>query len=177
MTFCFCILIVFSNVPTPQKIQLQKQWEETILIVIQNFTKITKKYLTVVESQTEEEQNKSILVLQQILGKIKHIMYIARNEIIIESMRFFHEFAIASPPISRKILPTIFDVVGAIKTWLQDVRQDSKEIKMMVNKFIPEVLEILVDLFSPTRNIVTSTSEEDAYEHHIFEILEKVSKS
>lgn len=125
------------------------------------------------ESQKEEDQEKSMEVLKQILEKIRHIMYIGRNDIVIESLKFFHEFIIASPPTSAKMLPAIFQMIDVIKNWLQDVRQDSREIKMMVNRFIPEVLEILTDLFSPNKYKIVDPAQ-NPYEHHLFEILEKV---
>ena len=134
-----------------------------------------KKYLTLIEQQQkDDEQKQSIVVLEEVLAKMKHIMYVGRNEIVVESAKFFHEFVIAAPAVSTKVLPAIFDMFEAVKKWLQEVRQDSKEIKNMINKFTPEVLETLVDLFSPSKPRIVDP-DNNSYEHHIFEVLERVT--
>lgn len=169
----YIYLIFCSEDLFAQKASSQKQWEDTIILFIQNFTKITKKYLTLVEQQKEDEQKQSIQVLEEVLAKMKHIMYVGRNEIVVEAAKFYHEFVIAAPAISAKVLPSIFEMFEAVKKWLQEVRQDSKEIKNMINKFTPEVLETLVDLFSPSKPRIIDP-DNNPYEHHIFEVLEKV---
>ena len=136
--------------------------------------KIKRKYITVVDSPDSHiNEAEAFQVIKIMLVKLKHIMMMCRNEILIESLKFFHEIILIKPETLSEFMETIFDVIGVIKSSFVEVRQDSKEIKMIINKFIPEVLEIINDIFSPSRYYLLNPNRQD-YSRYIFEILEKV---
>ena len=152
----------------------QKNWEDTIISLIQNLVKIKRKYIAIADSPDRHiNQADAIQVIKTMLVKLKHIMMMCKNEILIESLKFFHEIILIKPETLSEFMETIFDVIGVIKSSFVEVRQDSKGIKMIINKFIPEVLEIINDIFSPSRYYLLNPNRQD-YSRYIFEILEKV---
>jgi len=141
---------------------------------MQNFIKMMKKYLILVEKIEDlNPQTPEIIVLRNTLSKLRGIIMVARNDVITESIKFFHEIISAKPEILQHILDSIFEVFEIIKAFLVEVRQNAKEIKIILNKFIPEVLEILKELFEPNRYQVLNPNKVP-YERHLFAIIEKV---
>lgn len=70
-------------------------------------------------------------------------------------------------------LDVIFEVIHASKSFLTEIRQESKEVKAVITKFIPEILDILLDIFEPERYSQLNPSEKP-YAKYAFEVLEKV---
>jgi hypothetical protein len=122
---------------------------------------------------TTFQQTEAIAVLKSLLNKIKNIMMMSRNEIVIESLKLFHEMILIKPETMHLLMETVFEVIGVIKSIFVEIKQDSKEIKMIINKFIPEVLEIINDIFSPVRYNILNPNKLDYYPKCLFEILEK----
>ena len=141
---------------------------------MQNLLKIIKKFISIIEKSSDLQSNsEDIGILKSVLIKVKGFIMVARNELIAESIKFFHEMVLTKPEILSFLLDTIFDVLGVVRTFLIEVRQDGKEIKIIISKFIPEVLEILSEIFAPQRYAILNP-QKIPYSKNLFDILEKV---
>lgn len=158
-----------------EKLKIAKQWEDTLTVLMQNLLKIIKKFISIIEKSSDLQANSSdIQILKMVLIKVKGFIMVARNELIAESIKFFHEMILTKPEILSLLLDTIFDVLGTVRTFLIEVRQDGKEIKVILSKFIPEVLEILGEIFTPQRYAILNP-QKIPYAKNLFDILEKVT--
>jgi hypothetical protein len=156
-----------------EKAKIIKLWVDTLTILMQNLLKITKKYIAVIEKTPNlNSQSDEILILKNVLIKLKGIIMVSRNDLIAESIKVFHEIILAKPEILAHIVESIFDVLTIVKSFLVEVRQDSREIKIIINKFIPEVLDILMELYQPARHKILNPNRLP-YSRHLFDIIEK----
>jgi hypothetical protein len=170
--------ITFDEVPrsSEDRAKITKQWIDTLTLLMQHLLKIAKKYINLIEKTPDlNSQSPEISILKNVLIKLKGIIMVSRNELISESIKVFHEIILAKPEILSHIVDNIFDVLTIVKTFLVEVRQDSKEIKIIIYKFIPEVLDILSELYEPKR-YATLNPAKTSYSKHLFDIVEKVPK-
>ena len=89
--------------------------------------------------------------MKSVLVKLKGVIMVSRNELIAEAAKVYHELVLVPPQILSHIAETVFDVLNTVKTLLNEVRKDAREIKVVINKFIPEVLAIIMDLYKKER--------------------------
>jgi len=152
-----------------------KQWEDTLTILMQNLLKIVKKYISVIEKIPDlNKSSPEIVILKNVLIKVKGFIMVARNELIAESIKLLHEIMLTKPEILSILIDTVFDALSIVRTFLIENRQDGKEIKTIISKFIPEVLEILGEIFSPQRYAILNP-QKIPYSKNLFDILEKVT--
>lgn len=153
-----------------------KGWMDTMLLLLQNIVKIVKKYVSVIEKKEGlSQQSQEVIVLKNIFTRIKSIIMVSKGDLIIDSLKSFHELISINPDVITHSIESIFETILALKTFLAEVRQDSKEIKLIISKFIPEILEILTELYEPERYAHLNPNKHP-YAKHLFEIIEKVIK-
>jgi len=151
-----------------------KQWIDTMILLIQNVVKITKKFISIIEKyENLTPQSQEISLLKLILMKIKSVIMVSKGDLIPESIKTLHEIITAKPEVLRLALDSIFDSLAVVKSFLVEVRQDSKELKLIMTKFIPEVLEILTELYEPERFAILNPKGLP-YAKNLFEIVDKV---
>ena len=142
---------------------------------MQNLLKIVKKYISVIEKIPDlNKSSPEIVILKNVLIKVKGFIMVARNELIAESIKLLHEIMLTKPEILSILIDTVFDALSIVRTFLIENRQDGKEIKTIISKFIPEVLEILGEIFSPQRYAILNP-QKIPYSKNLFDILEKVT--
>ena len=103
-------------------------------------------------------------------------MLISRFDLIAESIKAFHDLILSNPKVLTLCIDTIFDVIASSKSFLTEVRQESKEVKAVITKFIPEVLDILLDIFEPER-YNSLNPENKPFAKIAFEVVDKVMRA
>lgn len=145
---------------------LEKQYEETLINLIEHFTKLSKKFflllfekynalfkpkITLLLQTTRNEMERNQGMLKKVFGNILFMLRIGKFGVYLEILKAYHEIITVSKKSQHlNIQDDIFTIIDETNNMLNRSPKDQKEFKFIVASIIPEILALFADYVSST---------------------------
>ena len=125
----------------------EKHWEETIIIFIQNYSKLFKKFLQLFENSFKGSSERLIKCVSNTLKNIKEIFVVLRIDILNENLKFLNEAIFFNKQIFLIFKEEINVIFENIYSCTQRILLDVKQLKGFIGKSIPKIFQFLLELW------------------------------
>lgn len=90
--------------------------------------------------------------MKKSLDKIKMLIGINRIDILYETLKFFNEILNSHRDLVLMQKHEVDKILNGIQDWLAKIMTEQKELKTLIGKIVPLILENVEELFSKKNN-------------------------
>jgi hypothetical protein len=107
---------------------------------------------------------------------MKSIIMVSKSDLTLDSLKALDDLITSNPKVLSHILGHLFESINGIKSLLIENKQDAKEMRFILTKVVPLILEVLTDLYSPD-NFSLLNPNKEPHSKFLFDVVEKVTEN
>ncbi len=121
-------------------------------------------------TKSAKDKGKIIEIMKKSLDKIKMLIGINKIDILYETLKFFSEILNSHRELVLNQKHEVDKILNGIQDWLAKIMTEQKELKTLIGKILPLILEIIEEFFTKNPN------SEGIFEYCeiVFDILQNV---